>query len=104
MLLKQEKPLALYLFSENKETQNLVWNTLSFGNGAINDALMQVSSRYLPFGGVGQSGYGTYHGEHSFKAFSHIKSYIVKSTRFDIPIAYPPYSQKKLSFIKKILK
>ena len=104
LLLKQEKPLALYLFSENKETQNLVWNTLSFGNGAMNDALMQVSSRHLPFGGVGFSGSGTYHGVHSFKTFSHLKSYIVKSTRFDIPIAYPPYSQKKLSFIKKILK
>jgi len=104
LLLKQEKPLALYLFSESKATQKLVWDSLSFGNGAINDALMQVSSSHLPFGGVGHSGFGSYHGQHSFNTFSHFKSYIVKSTRFDLPIAYPPYSQKKLAFIKKILK
>ncbi|MEN9819434.1 MAG: hypothetical protein RL379_212, partial [Bacillota bacterium] len=77
---------------------------LSFGNGAINDALMQVATSQLPFGGVGQSGFGSYHGMHSFMTFSHQKSYIRKSTKIDVPIAYPPYDAMKLKVIKKILK
>jgi aldehyde dehydrogenase (NAD+) len=102
-LKQQPKPLALYLFSENKHNQNLVWQSLSFGNGAINDALMQVSSSYLPFGGVGSSGFGSYHGYHSFVTFSHFKSFIKKSTRLDLPIAYPPYDKQKLRIIKKLI-
>jgi len=104
LLKTKEKPLALYLFSENKATQKLVWNSLSFGNGAINDALMQVASAHLPFGGVGQSGFGAYHGYHSFVTFSHQKSFITKSTKIDVPIAYPPYDHRKLSIIKKLIK
>jgi aldehyde dehydrogenase (NAD+) len=104
LLKTKEKPLALYLFSENKTNQRLVWQSLSFGNGAINDALMQVTSRHLPFGGVGQSGFGAYHGHHSFLTFSHQKSYIQKSTKVDIPIAYPPYDKTKLAVIKKLIK
>jgi len=103
-LKDQPKPLALYLFSENRATQVRVWESLSFGNGAINDALMQVASSHLPFGGVGPSGFGSYHGYHSFTAFSHFKSYIKKSTRIDIPIAYPPYDKQKLAVIKKLIK
>ncbi len=103
-LKTKEKPLALYLFSENKKTQQRVWSALSFGNGAINDALMQVATSQLPFGGVGQSGFGSYHGMHSFMTFSHQKSYIRKSTKIDVPIAYPPYDAMKLKVIKKLLK
>jgi len=104
ILKGKEKPLALYLFSENKNTQRQVWSSLSFGNGAINDALMQVATSQLPFGGVGQSGFGSYHGIHSFMTFSHQKSYIKKSTKIDVPIAYPPYDKTKLTIIKKIMK
>jgi aldehyde dehydrogenase (NAD+) len=103
-LLTKEKPLALYLFSEHKATHQLVFEQLSFGNGAINDALMQVSSTYLPFGGVGQSGMGAYHGKHSFDTFSHFKSYIHKSTKFDFPFAYPPHNEAKMKLIKKFIK
>jgi aldehyde dehydrogenase (NAD+) len=103
-LKTKEKPLALYLFSENKKTQQRVWSALSFGNGAINDALMQVATSQLPFGGVGQSGFGSYHDIHSFMTFSHQKSYIRKSTKIDVPIAYPPYDEMKLKVIKKLLK
>ncbi len=103
-LKTKEKPLALYLFSENKKTQQRVWSALSFGNGAINDALMQVATSQLPFGGVGQSGFGSYHGIHSFLTFSHQKSYIRKSTKIDVPIAYPPYDETKLKVIKKLMK
>lgn len=102
-LKQKEKPLALYLFSENRQTQKRVWNALSFGNGAINDALMQVTTSHLPFGGVGQSGFGSYHGKYSFLTFSHLKSYINKSTKFDLPVAYPPYDKSKLAVIKKIM-
>ena len=103
-LKQKEKPLALYLFSENKVTQKQIWQRLSFGNGAINDALMQVASAHLPFGGVGQSGFGAYHGRHSFETFSHHKSFIIKSTKIDVPIAYPPYDKTKLAIIKKLIK
>jgi aldehyde dehydrogenase (NAD+) len=65
---------------------------------------MQVASSHLPFGGVGPSGFGSYHGYHSFTAFSHFKSYIKKSTRIDLPIAYPPYDKQKLAVIKKLIK
>jgi aldehyde dehydrogenase (NAD+) len=104
VLKTKEKPLALYLFSENKQTQQRVWQSLSFGNGAINDALMQVATTHLPFGGVGQAGFGSYHGKYSFITFSHQKSYIKKSTKIDFPIAYPPYDQSKLNIIKKLIK
>jgi aldehyde dehydrogenase (NAD+) len=103
-LKTKEKPLALYLFSEDKKVQEKVWVSLSFGNGAINDALMQVASSHLPFGGVGQSGFGSYHGKQSFDTFSHAKSYIKKSTKVDLPIAYPPYNDMKLKAIKKFIK
>jgi aldehyde dehydrogenase (NAD+) len=103
-LKTKEKPLALYLFSEKKSVHHLVWQSLSFGNGAINDALMQVASSHLPFGGVGQSGFGSYHGKQSFDTFSHPKSYIQKTTKVDIPVAYPPYTASQLKIIKKLIK
>ena len=103
-LKTKEKPLALYLFSENKKTQAYVWQALSFGNGAINDALMQVASSHLPFGGVGQSGFGSYHGKASFDTISHHKSYIKKATFIDLPVAYPPYTKQQLRIIKRLIK
>lgn len=103
-LKTKEKPLALYLFSKNKKTQEKIWTSLSFGGGAINDTLMHVSNPYLPFGGIGSSGIGSYHGKHSFILFSHMKGYIKRSTWLDLPIAYPPYSKKKEKLIRKLLK
>ena len=102
-LQKKDKPLATYVFSENKVTKARILNELSFGNGAINDTIMQVASPYLPFGGVGKSGLGAYHGKTSFDTFSHYKSYIKKTTLFDFNPAYPPY-QNQEKFIKKLLK
>jgi len=104
LLKTKEKPLALYLFSESKTNQTKVWQSLSFGNGAINDALMQVANGALPFGGVGSSGMGSYHGYESFKTFSHFKSYIKKATWIDLPVAYPPHTKAKFNLIKKIMK
>lgn len=98
------KPLALYLFTENKAVMDQVFTELSFGNGAINDTLMQVANPNLPFGGVGDSGFGAYHGEASFTLFSHRKTYMKKSTRFDPKFLYPPYDDKQVAMIKKLLK
>ena len=103
-LKEKPKPLALYLFTENKAKQKLVFHTLSFGNGSINDALMQVANPYLPFGGIGASGLSRYHGKYSFEAFSHLKTYTKKTTKFDIKLAYTPYDKKKSKIIKKIFK
>lgn len=100
----QPKPLALYLFTEKKAVMDRVFNELSFGNGAINDTLMQVANPNLPFGGVGDSGFGAYHGEASFTLFSHRKTYMKKSTRFDPKFLYPPYDDKQVAMIKKLLK
>ena len=100
----KEKPLALYLFTEDKPTIEKVFSKLSFGGGAINDTIMHVANPYLPFGGVGQSGIGAYHGKTSFKTFSHQKAYVKKSTKIDPKIAYPPYTEKQEKLIRKILK
>ncbi|MGB0203039.1 MAG: aldehyde dehydrogenase [Acholeplasmataceae bacterium] len=98
------KPLALYIFSESKVNIKRIFTELSFGNGAINDTIMQVVNLHLPFGGIGHSGIGKYHGKASFDVFSHLKTYVKHSTKFDSEIAYPPYTKKKENFIRKILK
>ena len=76
---------------------------LSFGGGAINDTLMHLANPNLPFGGVGASGIGEYHGKYSFDTFSHMKSYIFKSTRLDSSIIYPPY-KGKFKYIRTFFK
>jgi aldehyde dehydrogenase (NAD+) len=104
LLKEKEKPLALYLFTQHKKIMKKVFNELSFGGGAINDTIMHVSNPYLPFGGVGQSGLGSYHGQTSFMTFSHQKSFIKSTTLFKITIGHPPYSNNKEKLVKKILK
>ena len=99
-----DKPLALYLFTNQKETMDKVFNQISFGGGAINHTLMHVSNPHLPFGGVGHSGIGKYHGSTSFDIFTHYKGYIKTTNKFDLKMAYPPYTDKKEKLVKKILK
>lgn len=84
-----EKPLALYYFGSNKKHNEKILNQLSFGGGCINDTLYHLANPHLPFGGVGQSGMGAYHGNSSFMTFSHQKSILTQSTAFDIPVRYP---------------
>ena len=100
---KYDKPLAVYLFSKNKALKNKVLNELSFGGGVINDVVSQFLNPRLPFGGVGNSGLGAYHGRHSFDTFSHQKSMVYKATWLDLNIRYAPYS-KKLKFLKQFKK
>ncbi|MFW6319576.1 MAG: aldehyde dehydrogenase family protein, partial [Bacillota bacterium] len=102
-LKTKPKPLALYIFSNNKEDVNIVFSRLPFGTGGINATLDQVVNPYLPFGGVGNSGIGSYHGKASFRTFTNPKTYVKRSTLFDPTIAYPPY-EGKLKWIKKILR
>jgi aldehyde dehydrogenase (NAD+) len=104
LLKTKEKPLALYLFTNDKKIMKDVFTKLSFGNGAINEALMQVANPNLPFGGVGQSGMARYHGIYSFKAFSHLKTFTKKTNLFDVKLAYPPYGKNQEKIIRKILK
>lgn len=96
-------PLALYLFTESSSVQHEVLKHVSFGGGCINDTLYHLVSPYLPFGGVGSSGMGAYHGKGSFDTFSHKKSILKQTTRFDIPLRYPNI-KNGLKMIKYILK
>lgn len=100
----KSKPLALYLFTESSKVKNLVLDNVSYGGGCVNDTMLHVASHFLPFGGVGHSGIGAYHGKSSFDTFSHTKSVIKKSSRFGISLIFPPYNKKKTDLIKKIMK
>lgn len=98
-----DKPLSLYVFSKNKKFTNKIISKYSFGGGAINDPLIQFGNHRLPFGGVGASGIGAYHGKHGFDTFSHHKSVSKRGTWFDPPVRYAPY-KGKLSLLKKMFK
>lgn len=98
-----EKPLSLYVFTENKFFIRRIIKNYSFGGGCINDTVIHFSNNRLPFGGVGYSGIGAYHGKLSFDVFSHKKAIVKKANWLDLPLRYAPY-EGKLNNIKKILK
>ena len=98
------KPLALYLFTNNKKIQKMILRDVPFGGGCINDTIMHIASHYMPFGGVGNSGMGSYHGKYSFDTFSHYKSIIKKSNLIDMPMRYHPYKDGNYKLIKFFLK
>lgn len=97
------KPLALYIFSESERVQNKVLESISFGGGCINDTVYHFSAPHLPFGGVGDSGIGAYHGKGSFDVFTHEKSVLKQTTRFDLPLRYPN-TKNALQMIRMIMK
>lgn len=99
----KDKPLAIYYFSEDKNKIEKVLNSTSSGGVTINDTLVHVSSSYLPFGGVGNSGMGEYHGKYSFDLFSNKKGIMNRKTFLDLKIRYAPF-QNKLTIVKKIMK
>jgi aldehyde dehydrogenase (NAD+) len=99
----EPNPLAFYIFSENQQIQDQVIQNVSFGGGCINDTVYHMTSPYLPFGGVGNSGMGAHHGKHSFESFSHKKSVLKQTTLLDIPFRYPN-SKNALKRIKQFLK
>ncbi|MEG2079430.1 aldehyde dehydrogenase [Chryseobacterium sp.] len=102
-ILQHEKPLAAYLFSNNSKEKENFTNTLSFGGGCINDVVMHLGNEKLPFGGVGNSGIGSYHGKYGFETFSHQKAILDKKTWGEPDLKYPPYSQNKIKWMKKLL-
>ena len=88
-------PLALYLFSQDKQKQREILHRLSFGGSCINDTLMHIANHRLPFGGVGNSGMGRYHGKHTFETFSHMKAVLNKSRFLDLSVRYHPYKNSE---------
>lgn len=98
----QPKPLALYLFSKNEQLQQRIVQEVAYGGGCFNDIILHVGNPELPFGGVGNSGIGSYHGKASFDTFSHRKSILKNSFRFDLKWRYPPYTMS-LETLKKFI-
>ena len=93
-----------YLFTSDKAAERRVLDTCSFGGGCINDTIIHLATTHMPFGGVGSSGMGSYHGKKSFDTFTHARSIVKKSTWLDLPMRYHPYSEKKLGIIKRFMK
>jgi aldehyde dehydrogenase (NAD+) len=101
---RRPKPLALYLFTQNKAAERKVLDSCSFGGGCINDTIVHMANSNTGFGGVGYSGMGSYHGKLSFDTFTHYRSVIKKYTWLDVPIRYHPYTDKKESLLRRLLK
>ncbi len=101
---KREKPLSCYVFTSSDTLKNKIINELSFGSGAINECIMQITNSNMPFGGVGESGIGAYHGEFGFKTFSHFKSMLEKPSWFEPNIKYYPRTKFKFNLIKFLMR
>jgi aldehyde dehydrogenase (NAD+) len=98
------KPLSCYLFTGNSKIKRRIIAELSFGGGAVNDTIMHITNSNLPFGGVGSSGIGNYHGKSGFDTFTHYKSVLDKGTWFDPDFKYPPYTDKKIKWLRWLLR
>lgn len=103
-ITSRPKPLAFYLFTSSRATEKRFLSSCSFGGGCINDTIIHLASSALPFGGVGESGMGSYHGKRSFDTFTHERSIVKKSTKVDLDMRYFPYSRRKLNIIKLFMK
>ena len=101
---RRPKPLALYLFTGSKEVEKKVIGNISYGGGCINDTFIHLGNPYLPFGGVGNSGIGAYHGKASFETFSHTKSILKRKANLFGDMIYPPSNDRKLSLVRRFLK
>lgn len=103
IIARYEKPLALYVFADDNTFSKRISTQFSFGGGCINDTVIQFNNKRLPFGGVGHSGYGAYHGKYSIDTFLHHKSMVRKANWLDLPLRYAPY-KNKLAGIRKMLR
>lgn len=104
IIYSMDKPLACYLFTQDKKEEQRWMKDISFGGGAINDCIMHLANPNLPFGGVGASGMGSYHAKFGFDTFSHQKSILRSSGWFDLPLKYPPFHKRSIKTIKRIMK
>jgi aldehyde dehydrogenase (NAD+) len=102
-IVTRPKPLAFYVFSENESKRQEIITKVPFGGGCINDTVIHLANPNLPFGGVGTSGIGSYHGKKSFDTFTHYKSVFEQGSLVDIPLRYPPY-EGKLSWLKLFIR
>jgi aldehyde dehydrogenase (NAD+) len=102
-VLEHPKPLACYIFTNDPTEEKFFLENIPFGGGCINDTIIHIANPYLPFGGVGGSGMGRYHGRESFLIFSNRKAVLKKGTWLDVPVRYPPYTEKKLKAVKAFL-
>lgn len=96
-------PLAMYIFSEDKQFIDALIHDIPFGGGCVNDTIMHLTNESLPFGGRGTSGIGNYHGKHSYETFTHEKAILQSSTKFDLKMKYPPAMKKSLKLIKRLM-
>lgn len=103
-IVKKPKPLALYLFTGDASVEKHVLNKCSFGGGCINDTIIHIATPHMGFGGVGDSGMGSYHGKKSFDTFTHYRSIVKKAAWLDLPIRYRPYSKFKDKLLRMFLK
>ena len=103
ILSHYDKPLGFYVFSSDSSFYKKMIETYSFGGGTINDTMIHFGNSKLPFGGVGESGIGTYHGKLGFDTFSHKKGIVIKANWLDIPLRYAPYTNK-LKNLKRLFK
>ncbi|MCM1131696.1 MAG: aldehyde dehydrogenase [Roseburia sp.] len=103
-ICKHPNPLALYIFSTKKKNINWIISHVQFGGGCVNDTIIHLATNELPFGGVRQSGIGSYHGKKTFETFSHYKSILSKANWIDLPIRYTPYTKKKRKLIQFFIK
>ncbi len=103
-ILDRPRPLALYLFSEDRAVRRRFVERVPFGGGCVNDTILHLTNPHLPFGGVGNSGMGRYHGKYSFDTFSHVKGVLYSSSRVDFPLRYPPYTPEKMKMVRRVLK
>ena len=101
---ERPKPLALYLFTRRASAEQRMLDECSFGGGCINDTIIHLATSRMPFGGVGHSGMGSYHGKRSFESFTHQRSIVKKSTWLDLPMRYHPYSKRKMKMIRRFMK
>lgn len=101
---KNRYPLALYLFTNNRKIEKYIIDRIEFGGGCINNSLLHIVNPRMPFGGIGTSGMGRYHGKYSFDTFSHYKSLLKSHNKLDMPLRYPPYIERNFNLVKKIMK
>lgn len=101
-IIKRPNPLAVYIFTKNKYLEDKILEMIPSGGCCINDTITHIATNYLPFGGVGESGMGSYHGKSGFDTFTHYKS-VLKKLNLDIPIRYAPYNDKLIKVLKKIM-
>jgi len=99
----QTKPLAAYLFTNNKKLREQFVMSVSAGGIVVNDTTVHLAVHTVPFGGVGESGMGSYHGKFSFDAFSHKKAVVYRSFTGDASLRYPPYTRRKLTVMKALM-